>query len=278
LTSRLDQQVEITHLLEDAVRIAHLAGAVLKNRFTTSFSIQYKNTAAQGEGDIVTEMDRAAQNLIEAEIRKKYPDHGILAEEDLDLKGSSDYLWVVDPLDGTTNYAHTFPVFSVSMAVAWQGEIVCGVVFNPISEETFKGIKGKGASLNGIPAQVSQTESLNRSLLGTGFPYNIDRAAETNLDHFKDFALQTQGIRRCGSAALDLCFVATGRLDGFWELNLKPWDIAAGLLIVREAGGVTTDFSGNPLALSGKQVLATNGSIHNQMLDVLGSRSGKGQD
>jgi myo-inositol-1(or 4)-monophosphatase len=275
---RVNQQVQASRLLEDAVRIAHLAGTLIKSRFTTGFSIHYKDRTAQGEGDIVTEVDRASQDLIESEILERYPDHGILAEEGLDLKGDSGFLWVVDPIDGTTNYAHSFPVFSVSIAVVYRSETICGVVHNPVSEETFTGTGGKGASMNGRPISVSNTDLLRKSLLGTGFPYNIDRTADNNLDHFRSFALRTQGIRRCGSAALDLCFVAAGRLDGFWELNLKPWDIAAGALIVREAGGLTSDFEGNPLALDGKQVLATNGSIHDQMLDVLGSLSGKGKD
>lgn len=278
MTSQLNQQVHTARLAEDAVRIARLAGRLLKNRFTSSFSIQYKNTEGQGEGDIVTEVDRAAQDLIETEIRKKYPEHSILAEEDLDFKGSGDFQWIVDPLDGTTNYAHTYPVFSVSVAAAHLGEVIVGVVFNPLNEETFTAIKGQGAALNGSPIRVSQTGKLRKSLLGTGFPYNIDRTADTNLDHFQNFALKVQGIRRCGSAALDLCFVAAGRLDGFWELDLRPWDIAAGTLIVREAGGITSDFTGRPLGLDGRQVLATNGSIQDQMIDVLRSPSGKGKD
>jgi len=255
-----------------------MAGAVLKERFATTFSIRFKNTEGRGEGDIVTEVDRASQDLIEAEIMKKYPRHGILAEEDLDLKGSDEYQWIVDPIDGTTNYAHAFPVFSVSIAVAYHGETVCGVVYNPMAGETFMGIRGEGATLNGSRIRVSQVGTLRHSLLGTGFPYNIDLAVDTNLDHFQNFARKVQGIRRCGSAALDLCFVASGRLDGFWELNLKPWDIAAGALIVREAGGITSDFGRNPLGLDGHRVLATNGLIHDQMVDILGSPSGKGQD
>lgn len=278
MTPKDNQQVQVVNFLGDAVRIARLAGTLLKNRFHTHFSVHYKNAADQGESDIVTEVDQAAQDLIEKEILNKYPDHGILAEEDLDFRGASDFVWIVDPLDGTTNYAHGFPVFSVSIAIAHKDETVCGVVYNPVSEEMFKGIRGEGADLNAHPIRVSETDHLNRSLLGTGFPYNIRNTTDTNLDHFHNFALKTQGIRRCGSAALDMCFVAAGRLDGFWELDLKPWDIAAGALIVREAGGITSDFCGNPLVLSASQVLATNGSIHNQMLDVLRRSSGKSED
>ena len=263
--TRLDKQPPTkSDLLADAVRISRLAGKLLKDRLLTDFAVDHK-----GEVDIVTEMDRSAQDLIEQEVLLKYPDHGILAEEDLHIQGSDGFHWIVDPLDGTTNYAHRFPVFSVSIAVAYRNDILCGVVYNPVSEELFTAIRGEGASLNALPIRVSKINSLNDSLLGTGFPYNIRESSQTNLDHFKEFAIRTQGIRRCGSAALDLCFVACGRLDGFWELNLKSWDIAAGALIVREAGGVTTDFEGSALEMDGSRVLASNGHVHSQMMEVL---------
>ena len=250
--------------MEDAIRISRLTGTLLKDHLLTDFSVDHK-----GEVDLVTEMDRAAQDLIREEILLKYPDHGILAEEELDIPGSSGFRWIVDPLDGTTNYAHRFPIFSVSIAVAYDNDVLCGVVYNPVSDEMFKAIKGEGASLNAMPISVSDTGQLNDSLLGTGFPYNIRETAHTNLDHFREFAVRTQGIRRCGSAALDLCFVACGRLDGFWELNLKPWDITAGALIVREAGGVTTDFDGNSLQMDGSRVLVSNGHLHTAMMETL---------
>ena len=241
-----------------------MAGKLLKERLLTDFSVQHK-----GEGGLVTEMDRSAQDLIRQEILRKYPGHGILAEEDLDIEGSTGFLWIVDPLDGTTNYAHRFPIFSISIAVAYENRVLCGVVYNPVSEELFKAIKGEGASLNAMPVRVSETDRLADSLLGTGFPFDIRNTEHNNLDHFGKFAFRTQGIRRCGSAALDLCFVACGRLDGFWELNLKPWDIAAGKLIVQEAGGLTTDFKGEELGLDGSEVLASNGRLHSQMMEVL---------
>ncbi|UCF88519.1 MAG: inositol monophosphatase [bacterium] len=258
------QQPGPSDLLEDAIRISRLTGQLLKDRLLTDFSVDHK-----GELDLVTEMDRAAQDLIRKEVHLKYPHHGILAEEDLDIKGSQGFWWIVDPLDGTTNYAHRFPVFSISIAVAHEQDVLCGVVYNPVSEELFSAVRGQGASLNALPIRVSSTQQLDDSLLGTGFPYNIRHTAETNLDHFSNFALRTQGIRRCGSAALDLCFVASGRLDGFWELNLQPWDIAAGALIIREAGGVTTDFEGRELKMDGSKVLASNGRIHREMVEVL---------
>jgi len=264
LTLRDKQSINKADLLEEVVRISHLAGKLLKDRFLTDFLVEHK-----GEMDLVTEMDRSAQDLIEKEIRSRHPDHGILAEEDLEIHGSTGFQWIVDPLDGTTNYAHRFPVFSTSIAVTLDGETLCGVVYNPISEELFKAYKGAGASLNGCPVKVSGTGHLEDSLLGTGFSARIRKAADNNIAHFGKFALKTQGIRRCGSAALDLCFVACGRLDGYWELGLKPWDIAAGLLIVTEAGGVTTDFDGNDLRLDGSRVLASNGRIHEEMLQIL---------
>ena len=278
MTGITDQPIQADQLLADSVRIAQSAGTFLTGKFRSDFSIGFKGASRKGETDLVTEVDRASQDLIEREIRRRYPDHGILAEEDLNLKGNSDYTWIVDPLDGTTNYVHGFPVFSVSIAVAFQSEAVCGVVFNPVSGELFQGKRGGGATLNLVPIRVSDTDLLEKSLLGTGFPYDIRSTTRTNLDHFSRFAVRTQGIRRCGSAALDLCCVAAGRLDGFWELDLKPWDVAAGALIVREAGGRTTDFSNRPLGLGTDETLASNGLIHTQMLDILRGPPGKGKD
>ena len=264
MTQRHKQHLSNSELLEETVRISLLAGKLLKDRLFTDFSVDHK-----GKVDLVTEVDRAAQDLIKQEILLKYPDHGILGEEDLDIQGSGEFLWIVDPLDGTTNYAHRFPFFSVSIAVTKDKDVLCGAVYNPVSEELFKATRGGGASLNSLPIGVSETGRLDDSLLGTGFPYNIRDTAQTNLDHFRDFALRAQDIRRCGSAALDLSFVACGRLDGFWELGLKQWDIAAGALIVREAGGVTTDFEGSDLGMDGSRVLASNGLIHDEMMQVL---------
>lgn len=262
------QTITKNDLLKDAVRISRKAGELLKNSLSKDFSIHHK-----GAVDLVTDADRAAQDLIKKEVLLKYPDHGILGEEDLSISGSSGYQWIVDPLDGTTNYAHHFPIFSVSLAVVCEDHTLCGVVYNPVSGEIFKAASGEGASLNSLPIRVSENDSLNDSLLGTGFPYNIRETTENNLDHFSNFAVRAQGIRRCGSAALDLCFVACGRLDGFWELNLKQWDIAAGALMVREAGGSTTDFEGRELNLDGSKVLASNGRIHGEMMEVLNTSS-----
>ncbi len=241
-----------------------MAGTVLMDRWHTEFAVTTK-----GGVDLVTDVDREAQDLIRKEILARYPGHGILAEEDLDIKPSEGYLWIVDPLDGTNNYAHHFPVFSVSIAVACEGETLCGVVYNPVSRELFQALRGQGARLDTGTVRVSETSRLHRCLLGTGFSSSDRTSTAANLPHFGNFALRTQGIRRCGSAALDLCFVACGRLDGFWEMDLKPWDIAAGALMVREAGGSTTDFQGAPLGLDGSRVLATNGRIHGEMMEIL---------
>lgn len=269
-----NQQHTFQQFLEDAIRIARKAGAALRQRLKTDFKVEFK-----GEVDLVTEMDRVAQDIIQEEILAKYPLHGILAEEDLDDQGTDGHVWVVDPLDGTTNYAHGFPVFCVSIAVVHHGDTLCGVVHNPVSEETFTAVKGEGASLNGHPITVSRVDKLDQSLLGTGFPYDIRETAENNLDHFARLAVAAQGIRRCGSAALDLCYVACGRFDGFWELGLKPWDVAAGILIIREAGGTVTDFDLNPITLDGSRVLASNGLIHRETSRHLHpTGSGKGKD
>ena len=261
-------------LLAAAVRFARGAGAILTEGLEKEFSLHYK-----GEVDIVTEMDNASQDFIEGEIKKSFPGHGILAEEGLDFRGKSDYVWIVDPLDGTTNYAHRFPVFSVSIAVLLNGKPVCGVVHDPVASETFTAITGAGALLNGHPINVSVTSELGKSLLATGFPYTKRQIVNNNLSHFNALTVMAQGIRRCGSAALDLCYLACGRFDGFWELFLKPWDIAAGFLIVTEAGGLVTDFSGNQIGINGDQVLATNGLIHGQMTKaLLDSRPGQCKD
>ncbi len=250
------------------------AGELLRDGLKKEFSFQFK-----GEVDIVTEMDRAAQDLIAQKIRKNYPGHGILAEEGLEYEGSSRYKWIVDPLDGTTNYAHRFPVFCISIGILYDEVPTCGVVHNPMTDETFTAAIGQGAMLNGIPIHVSSTANLATSLLGTGFPYQKREITDNNLSHFCALTLLSQGIRRCGSAALDLCFVACGRLDGFWELHLKPWDVAAGVLIVSEAGGAVSDFSGNQTGIDGSEILATNGHIHSDMAEALIlSRPGQGED
>lgn len=247
-----------------AILAAKKAGLLLKRRLGWKRQVKYK-----GVVNLVTEMDLLAEKVIVSEIRKRYPDHSLLAEEKTDLRGDSPYRWVIDPLDGTTNYAHGYPVFSVSIALEKAGEVILGVVYDPTRDELFVGKKGKGARLNGRKIHVSSTPKLSECLLATGFPYDIRETAADNFDHFRNFALRVHAVRRAGSAALDLCYVAAGRFDGFWEMKLGTWDLAAGCLMVREAGGKTTDFLGNPLGLDGRRVLASNSRIHREMIAIL---------
>lgn len=248
-----------------AVKAARKAGELLKGKLGRAGRVEYK-----GEVDIVTEMDRAAEDLIREEIKAAFPDHGILAEEGDEKKTTTGSRWIVDPLDGTTNYAHGFPFFCVSIAFEQDGVVEFGCVYNPVLDEMFTASKGSGALLNDGPISVSGVEGIDRGLLATGFPYDIRTSKEDNLDHFAAFAKRGQAIRRAGSAALDLCYVACGRFDGFWEMKLNPWDTAAGALVVAEAGGRVTDFSGGDFSVYGPEVLATNGLIHDEMLGILG--------
>lgn len=258
-----------SQLLAVAVRGARGAGRVLSSRFTRNPRIEFK-----GELNLVTEADRRAEAEAIRVIRRSFPDHGILAEEGGERSrsaGSANYRWVIDPLDGTTNFAHTFPMFCVSVAVEENGRVVVGVVFDPIRRELFSVVRGGGAKLNGRRIRVSRAGKLKESLLVTGFSYDI-RRDPTNLRHFANFSLRARGIRRTGSAALDLCYTAMGRFDGFWEMKLSPWDVAAGSLIVTEAGGTVTDFGGGPFRIDARQIVASNGRIHRQMLAVIRSR------
>lgn len=253
-------------MLNFAIRVARDAGSLLRNRLNTSFDIMHK-----GAINIVTEVDLASEKLIRDAISTHYPRHEFLGEEGGLAESRSDYRWVVDPLDGTTNYAHGYPVFCVSIALEHQGETVLGVVYDPTRDEMFTAERGGGAALNNRPIRVSGVDDLGKGLLSTGFPYDIKTSSFTNLDHWGNFAMNAQALRRDGAAALDLCYVACGRFDGFWELNLSPWDTAAGALIVSEAGGRVTDFTGGKFSNYGPQVLASNGLIHDRMIEVLNS-------
>ena len=251
-----------------AVQAAQKAGFVLKTKIGKKRKVGYK-----GVVNLVTEMDILAEKIIVSEIRKHFPDHSILAEERTSTSRESAYRWVIDPLDGTTNYAHGFPIFCVSIALTKNDEPILGVVYDPTRDELFVAEKSKGARLNGRRLHASSESDLSRSLLATGFPYDIRETRINNFDHFHNFAIRAQAVRRAGSAALDLCYVAAGRFDGFWEMKLAPWDLAAGSLMVSEAGGTVTDFLGKHPGLNGKHVLATNGRIHRAMLKVV--RMGK---
>ena len=250
--------------LKFSEKVARKAGKLLKENFDVSRKVHYKGTV-----DLVTNFDRQSQGLICQELSSRFPGHDFLAEEGINEQRGSEYCWIIDPLDGTTNYAHHFPVFSVSIALEYRKEIILGVVYDPMRDEMFSAFKGGGAFLNGKKVKVSSINVLNQSLLATGFPYDIRETEVNNIDHFSNFALRTQAVRRCGSAALDLCYVGCSRFDGFWELKLHPWDVAAGSLIVQEAGGVVSDFKNGSLNIFGTEVLASNGKIHEEMINVL---------
>ncbi|MBI5561438.1 MAG: inositol monophosphatase [Deltaproteobacteria bacterium] len=253
------------NIMVTAIAAARKAGCLLKDNLGGPRSIEYK-----GAVDLVTEMDRRAEALIVDEISSAFPGHGILTEESAEQRPASSVRWIIDPLDGTTNYAHGYPVFCVSIAVEERGKTVFGCVHNPMLDELFTAEHNAGAYLNGTRISVSSTAFLGQGLLATGFPYDIRTSKLNNLDHFAAFAKRAQAIRRAGSAALDLSYAACGRFDGFWEMKLKPWDTAAAALILKEAGGEITDFSGAPFSIHGNECLASNGLIHEEMLCVLG--------
>ncbi|MBM4127507.1 MAG: inositol monophosphatase [Nitrospira sp.] len=258
-------QIELTVLLETAIDAGRAAGKLLLEYARSGFRVRYKNPI-----NLVTDADHAAEQLIISHIRARFPMHRFLAEEQGRVEPSpSPYLWVIDPLDGTTNFAHGYPAYCVSIGLEYQGRCILGVVVDPSRDELFTATEGSGAQLNGQSISVSETSILDASLLVTGFAYDIRETARNNLDHFAKFALKAQGLRRTGSAALDLCYVAAGRFDGFWEVRLSPWDMAAGSVIVRQANGRLTDFSGAELSIYGQELVASNGHIHQAMLAVL---------
>jgi myo-inositol-1(or 4)-monophosphatase len=250
--------------LESAVSIAREAGALLREKFNLPHTIEYK-----GRINIVTEADHASEALIIRRIRETYPDHDILTEESKGIATGAEFRWIIDPLDGTTNYAHGYPVFCVSIALEKKGEICWGAVYNPMLDEMFSTEKGAGAFLNGNRIRVSKTVDLSKSLLATGFPYDVRDSEENNINYFSLMAVHVQAIRRAGAAALDMAYVAAGRFDGFWELKLMPWDTAAAWLLVTEAGGCVTNLFGEPFFLQAPHVLASNGIIHGDMMDIL---------
>jgi myo-inositol-1(or 4)-monophosphatase len=253
----------LTSELEAALSAARRAGEVLRAGFGTEYAITYK-----GEVDLVTEIDEEAEQVIRKELLGTFPSYGMLAEEGGELAGEVDARWIVDPLDGTINYAHGLPIFCVSVALERAGEMVLGVVHDPIREETFVAERGRGATLNGEPINVSNTDELIRALIATGFPYDRAEMPEA-LEHFGRFAATTQGIRRLGSAALDLCYVASGRIDGYYERGIWTWDLAAGSVILEEAGGKLTDYRGGVLDLEGREIVASNGRQHPSIVRLM---------
>jgi myo-inositol-1(or 4)-monophosphatase len=246
--------------VDAAIEIAHEAGQILLSHRGVGFELK-------GEYDLVTAADRASEQLVVKRLKERFPDHGIVAEEGGHAEMRSEYCWFVDPLDGTTNFAHGFPMWNVTLALARHGQVVAGVVFDPQHEELFAAERGAGARLNGAPIHVSKARFLNDSLVSTGFPSG-HRHKNVNIHFYYQLAMTTHGVRRGGSAAIDLAYTACGRLDGFWEFGLNPWDMAAGTLLIEEAGGRCSGMKGEPLALRGPHLLADNGLIHEETIEV----------
>lgn len=253
-------------MLNFAIETAREAGQILLEKFGRKINISKK-----GDINLVTEADLASEKYIIEKIKSYYPKHAILAEESGDavlLEGENNYKWIIDPLDGTTNFAHGYPCFCVTIALERKGEIVVAVTFDPTRDEMFAAEKGKGATLNNKPIRVSETEKLSESLIVTGFPYNF-KEKENFEKHLTDFLRFSRGVRRDGSAAIDMAYVACGRFDGFWEEGLNPWDVAAGVLLINESGGRVSYYDDSPYNIYSPPILGTNGLIHNEMVKIL---------
>jgi len=257
-----------THdLLRFTEDIARRAGEILKKNFANAHRVKYK-----GRIDPVTEADLRSEKFITSQIRKHYPDHTILAEEGTGSGEAAEFRWVIDPLDGTVNYAHGFPIYCVSIGLEHEGRMVLGAVYDPERDEMFRGGRGIGSFMNRTRLQVSTETSVERALLATGFGYNIATARRNNLGLFARMAKKAQGLRRPGSAAMDLCWTAAGRVDGFWELYLHPWDTAAALVIVEEAGGKVTQLDGSPYSIFNRSLLAANPKLHPKLRRLLSGK------
>ena len=254
-------------MIDDLVSIAKEAGSVIREGFGKSFKIEYKT----GENNLVTEIDKASEKVITDFIWKKYPSHSILAEEGSGEQKDSVYLWVIDPLDGTTNFAHGLPIFSVSIGLQKNGETIAGVVYDVMRDIIYSAELGAGAEADSDKITVSNNDNLAHSMLVTGFPYNKKENPDKLFERFIALTKTARGVRRLGSAAIDFCYLASGVFDGFWEVHLHPWDICAGKLIVEEAGGLVTDFHGNKTNIYTKRILSTNGKIHEQVIKVMNS-------
>jgi myo-inositol-1(or 4)-monophosphatase len=250
--------------LDTAIMAAQAAGALQRERLWLEHDIAFK-----GESNLVTEVDTACEELIVNSIRARYPDHDILAEENAYTSLNSSRKWIIDPLDGTTNYAHGFPWFAVSIALEIDGDVKAGVIYHPMMNEFFTAAKGKGALLNGERIHVSCRAPLKNCLLATGFPYDRTWDNENNFANFGKMQMAARAVRRLGAAALDLAYVAAGRLDGYWECKLKPWDVAAGMLLVEEAGGKVTNHKGEHYSVYDHRILVSNGMIHGEMEGIV---------
>jgi myo-inositol-1(or 4)-monophosphatase len=250
--------------LETAAEIAREAGPLLATYFERRVAFELK-----GEYDLVTEADRASEKLVVERLRSYFPQHGIVAEEGGGHTSASEYRWYVDPLDGTTNFAHGYPMFNVTLALEHASEMLCGVIYDPLRQELFTAERGAGAYLNGRRIHVSRTPTIESALLATGFP-SRRRHQNINIHFYHQMAMATHGVRRSGSAAIDLAYTAVGRLEGFWEFGLNPWDMAAGILLVTEAGGRVSNMKGGPASVTGAHLLATNGLIHDEIAAYFG--------
>ncbi len=252
-------------MINKTIEIAKQAGAIIREGFGKKLSIDFKTD----EANLVTNIDKASEKLIMDFIRKEYPTHSIIAEESGSSKNSSEYTWVIDPLDGTTNFAHGFPIFSVSIGLQKNGETIIGVIYDVMRDVIYSAEKGSGTYENGKKIFVNSNSILSQSLLVTGFAYNREDEYREAIKKFGNMLTASRGVRRLGSAAIDFCYVANGVFEGFWEAKLAPWDVCAGLLIVEEAGGKTSDFNGNKVKIDSDSFLATNGKVHSKMLEVL---------
>ena len=254
-------------MIDDLIYISKEAGELIRSKFNTDFSMEFKTN----ESDLVTEVDKASEKIIIDFIKKKYPTHGIITEEGGTSLSKSEYNWVIDPIDGTTNFAHGLPIFAVSIGLQKNGETIAGVVYDIMQNIIYSAEVNNGAYENNKKIKVNDNDNLRHALLVTGFPYDVKDNPENALGKFVAFTKAARGIRRLGSAAIDFCYVANGVFDGFWEVHLKPWDMCAGKLIVEEAGGLVTDFDGNKIDIFSKKILASNGKIHSSMIHVLKS-------
>ena len=252
-------------MINKVIQISKIAGEIIREGFGKNFSIEYKTNLS----NLVTEIDKKSEETIINFVKKEFPTHSVLAEETGSHKASSEYLWVVDPLDGTSNFAHGFPIFSVSIGVQKNNETVCGVVYDVMNDIVYSSEKGSGAFRNEQKIFVSENDDIRKSMIVTGFPYNVAENPDHVFERFIAFLKTARAVRRLGSAAIDFCYVASGVFDGFWEVHLNPWDLCAGKLIVEEAGGLVTNFDGEVSDIYSKQILATNGKVHKGMINVL---------
>ncbi|MCK9282192.1 MAG: inositol monophosphatase [Melioribacteraceae bacterium] len=258
-------------MINNIIEVSKLAGEVIRNGFNQNFEIEYKTNSS----NLVTEIDKKSEELIIDYVKKNYPSHGILAEESGEKGLDSEYKWIIDPLDGTTNFAHGLPIFSVSIGVIKGKEIIAGVIYDVMSDVLYSTEKGSGSFRNGSKISVNKRDDIKTSLLVTGFPYDIAENPLNAIEHFNEFLLNSRAVRRLGSAAIDFCYVASGVFDGFWEVTLQPWDICAGKLMVEEAGGKVTDFVGNNYEIirDSKDSVSSNGFIHDKMIEILRKNS-----